>query len=157
MVTRTLSEPEKKIVAHRQDWKCSGCQTTLPAAYQVDHSIPLWAGGEDTIDNATAMCPNCHCAKTQHEAADRAETVRKRAETAVPAYADRWDHYSNGAAVCGECRQARPEGTPHLVCWAIERAASKQPPLVALDRFRFTPRRPADSICSRLGCTKQHG
>lgn len=27
---------------------------------EVHHCIPLGYGGEDTVDNAVALCPNCH-------------------------------------------------------------------------------------------------
>jgi 5-methylcytosine-specific restriction endonuclease McrA len=47
---------------------CQGCQSPAPfnrasdgAPYlEVHHKIPLTAGGEDTVANALALCPNCH-------------------------------------------------------------------------------------------------
>jgi hypothetical protein len=48
--------------------RCAGCN--LPAPFdrradgspylEVHHKIPLAEGGEDTVENAVALCPNCH-------------------------------------------------------------------------------------------------
>ena len=132
---RLLSEPEKKIVAHRQGWRCSVCAKVLPACYQVDHTVPLWCGGADAITNATAMCPNCHCAKTQREAAARAVASR------APDYANRWDTYVAGGtvAVCTRCGRQRPANTPHLVCSAMG-AGADVALKAALACFAFHPR-----------------
>lgn len=27
---------------------------------EVHHKVPLSAGGDDTVENAIALCPNCH-------------------------------------------------------------------------------------------------
>ena len=51
--------------------------------------MPLWKGGADDIDNATALCATCHAQKTQRENIERAEAraeavreevARRRAE-----------------------------------------------------------------------------
>jgi 5-methylcytosine-specific restriction endonuclease McrA len=47
---------------------CEGCRTPAPFLRQTDgspylevhHRMPLARGGPDTIDNAQALCPNCH-------------------------------------------------------------------------------------------------
>jgi 5-methylcytosine-specific restriction protein A len=55
-------------VLARANGKCEGC--FLPAPFirnsdaspylEVHHKIPLAAGGEDTVENAVALCANCH-------------------------------------------------------------------------------------------------
>jgi 5-methylcytosine-specific restriction endonuclease McrA len=65
--TRKLGESIKKQVAYRQQYKCSSCLLLLPPSYQIDHIIPHSISGDDTIDNLTALCPNCHSNKTQKE------------------------------------------------------------------------------------------
>lgn len=48
--------------------KCEACQTPAPFArssdgtpyLEVHHKIPLSKNGLDTLDNAIAVCPNCH-------------------------------------------------------------------------------------------------
>lgn len=53
---------------HRAKGKCEGCQREAPFFRQSDgspylevhHRLPLSAGGEDTLENAVALCPNCH-------------------------------------------------------------------------------------------------
>ena len=55
-------------VLRRADGVCERCRTAAPflrrsdgSPYlEVHHWIPLSQGGEDTIDNAVALCPNCH-------------------------------------------------------------------------------------------------
>ena len=48
--------------------RCEGCRRKAPFVRRSDgspyleihHEITLAEGGEDTVDNATALCPNCH-------------------------------------------------------------------------------------------------
>lgn len=47
---------------------CQGCKNTAPFLrasdntpyLEVHHRVPLSKGGEDTVENALALCPNCH-------------------------------------------------------------------------------------------------
>ena len=61
---RNVSNTVKKLVASNQQWKCSKCGQLLDATYEVDHTIPLYKGGTNHINNLTAMCRNCHGRKT---------------------------------------------------------------------------------------------
>ena len=115
---RRLTESAKRIVAHRQDWKCSECRILLPAAFQVDHTTPLCDGGDDHIDNCSAMCANCHAKKTQLENMRRVMQARNRA--AKKGYDTREDVAVNGQWVCTLCHQSRPKHLDHLVCPAID-------------------------------------
>ena len=55
-------------VLHRALGKCEGCLSPAPferasdgSPYlEVHHRILLSQGGEDTVANAFALCPNCH-------------------------------------------------------------------------------------------------
>ena len=55
-------------VLFRADGKCEGCLLPAPFArasdgmpyLEVHHRVMLAAGGEDTVVNAIALCPNCH-------------------------------------------------------------------------------------------------
>ena len=59
-------------VLRRAAGKCERCQDPAPFIrkkddtpyLEVHHKKQLSAGGEDTIDNAVALCPNCH--RNQH-------------------------------------------------------------------------------------------
>jgi 5-methylcytosine-specific restriction protein A len=50
------------------DGKCQGCGKQAPftrkangSGYlEVHHKVPLSANGDDTVNNAVALCPNCH-------------------------------------------------------------------------------------------------
>lgn len=135
---RTLSEPQKKIVAARQQWRCSVCNQLLPATYQVDHTNPLWRGGADHVGNCTAMCPNCHAAKTQQEAIERSVASKGAAATYRDAYDNRTDFFNNGMATCALCGLRRPADQPHERCSAIDlRSVNTHE---ALQRFAFVPR-----------------
>lgn len=56
----------------RANGQCEGCRKPAPFRrrkdgtqyLEVHHKIQLAAGGEDTIENAVALCPNCH--RKQH-------------------------------------------------------------------------------------------
>ncbi|WP_159657839.1 HNH endonuclease [Vibrio atypicus] len=69
MVKRFKRNPD--VVAEvllRADGKCEGCNEAAPFPRRTDgtgylevhHKLPLAKGGEDTVENAVAMCPNCH-------------------------------------------------------------------------------------------------
>jgi 5-methylcytosine-specific restriction protein A len=55
-------------VLYRAKGKCEGCHSPAPflrasdgSPYlEVHHRIMLSQGGEDTVENAHALCPNCH-------------------------------------------------------------------------------------------------
>ncbi len=69
------TEPERRKIAGRQNWKCAGDACKLAGkleAYDVDHIIPLWKGGKDDDDNVQALCPACHRIKTDMERIERA-------------------------------------------------------------------------------------
>ncbi|NVN43778.1 HNH endonuclease [Asaia siamensis] len=70
------------VVAHvlmRADGVCEACQKRGPFRamrdqqpfLEVHHVLPLSAGGPDTRDNATAVCPNCH--RRLHYSSDKDE------------------------------------------------------------------------------------
>jgi 5-methylcytosine-specific restriction protein A len=52
---------------------CVHCraQGLVRAAKQLDHIIPLWAGGEDIESNRQGLCIECHDVKTRDEATRR--------------------------------------------------------------------------------------
>jgi 5-methylcytosine-specific restriction protein A len=41
-------------------------------ATEVDHKMPLWAGGKETDSNRQSLCTSCHLDKTKKEAKMRA-------------------------------------------------------------------------------------
>lgn len=55
-------------VLHRANGVCEKCGVKAPFVrrsdgspyLEVHHSTPLSQGGEDTVENAVAVCPNCH-------------------------------------------------------------------------------------------------
>jgi len=81
---RTWGSAEQKIVGARQKWCCAHCGCCLPPSFEVDHIVPLWAGGVDCWKtNAQALCPTCHASKTQRESIQRRDERRARREAAI--------------------------------------------------------------------------
>lgn len=65
---------------------CAGCGTLIditpgtPTPFELDHTIPLWAGGQDDDSNRQCLCVRydehgrkigCHAEKTAREAGER--------------------------------------------------------------------------------------
>lgn len=56
------------VVLQRANGNCECCKKPAPFIrksdntpyLEVHHTIPLAAGGDDTVKNAEALCPNCH-------------------------------------------------------------------------------------------------
>ena len=65
-----LTEPQRRVIAIRQGWKCNVCRCDL-AEYDVDHMTPLWKGGPDEDANRQAVCVACHRQKTDRERIER--------------------------------------------------------------------------------------
>ena len=61
---RKVSETTKKVVAANQKWHCNMCKNMLDASYEVDHVVPLYKGGDNSVNNLQALCRNCHGKKT---------------------------------------------------------------------------------------------
>lgn len=70
-VTITVFQRNPDVVAEvltRTDGICEECKQPAPflrkkdnSPYlEVHHRIPLASGGDDTVENAIALCPNCH-------------------------------------------------------------------------------------------------
>jgi 5-methylcytosine-specific restriction protein A len=53
---------------------CCHCQAEgrVAQGQEVDHIVPLWAGGEDDETNYQTLCKPHHAAKTAREAGERA-------------------------------------------------------------------------------------
>ena len=69
MVRTYVRNPDVVAEAlHIADGFCGNCKRRAPflrrsdgSAYlEVHHRVPLAEGGEDTLENAIALCPNCH-------------------------------------------------------------------------------------------------
>ena len=60
-------------IASAHSWSCSMCIKALPGFFVIDHTIPLWNGGEDKLENVTPMCHPCHAEKTHNERKQRAD------------------------------------------------------------------------------------
>lgn len=74
---RALMDTRKRIWL-RDGARCVDCgelvdiQGGTARPCEIDHEVPLWAGGSDDDGNRRLRCVGCHAAKSAREAADRA-------------------------------------------------------------------------------------
>jgi 5-methylcytosine-specific restriction endonuclease McrA len=61
-----------------EGWRIGGCVLGEHRGWEVDHVVPLWAGGSHGFANLQTLCYPCHRDKTAREAALRA--ARRRAQ-----------------------------------------------------------------------------
>jgi 5-methylcytosine-specific restriction protein A len=59
----------RQAVLVRDLYTCRGCGRVTTNRPQVDHIVPLRAGGTDALDNLQTLCLRCHAAKTRQEMA----------------------------------------------------------------------------------------
>ena len=64
---RNVSQLHKKMVASNQGWKCNACFAVLDYTYEIDHIMPLYKGGDNSLSNLQALCRNCHGKKTVND------------------------------------------------------------------------------------------
>lgn len=62
--TRYTSRRDVAVLFLRQDGKCNLCPRKLRDSFRIDHIIPLWNGGTDTLENKQVLCIDCHDGKT---------------------------------------------------------------------------------------------
>lgn len=58
---------------------CGQCQNCGSLGKDVDHDVPLWAGGSDDDENKRVLCRTCHDAKSKVETRQRASGAYDRA------------------------------------------------------------------------------
>lgn len=65
---------DRNRIRERDCGLCQACdaQGRVSLGTEVDHKVPLWAGGSDDESNKWLLCTPCHEAKTAAEAAQRA-------------------------------------------------------------------------------------
>lgn len=90
-LTATFQRDDRVVawVLRRAGGFCEHCE--LPAPFQtavgrpfleVHHVVPLASGGPDTLDNAAALCPNCH--RAAHFSVE-SSTIRQRLQAKLQA------------------------------------------------------------------------
>lgn len=77
---KVCSEAMKRRIAFGQQYRCALCHHLLPAAWHVDHVVPLHRGGSNNISNLAVLCPTCHCTKSQLEMIQWHEMQNERRE-----------------------------------------------------------------------------
>jgi hypothetical protein len=58
---------EKQFIIQRQGNKCATCDAPFSNEFNIDHIVPLSAGGTNDHENLHAICINCHTLKTTQE------------------------------------------------------------------------------------------
>ena len=62
---RPLTRSRKRI-AERDGYLCQDCGRVV-AVFEIDHIIPLSAGGSDTDSNKQLLCRTCHLTKSAED------------------------------------------------------------------------------------------
>ena len=62
-----VNQVNRYQIAASQKWCCRICTELLPGVFHIDHTIPLKFGGDDNLENVTAVCIQCHALKTHEE------------------------------------------------------------------------------------------
>ena len=57
----------KAAVKHRDQYRCRRCHSTTNL--QIDHIIPVAAGGRTIMQNLWTLCDTCHAKRPGHRAA----------------------------------------------------------------------------------------
>jgi 5-methylcytosine-specific restriction endonuclease McrA len=68
---RLATRTQRNLLAIFQDCRCAICGCELPDCFECDHLVPFSKGGQTTLENLQALCPNCHLGKTRAEASGR--------------------------------------------------------------------------------------
>jgi len=90
MSSRKVSIAMKKRVAGKQNYKCAAniVNYTCPldgksfdeSGYEIDHIIPLVAGGSNDIDNLQALCLLCHRVKSSRHSMENPKPKKTKSE-----------------------------------------------------------------------------
>ena len=56
---KRFNNTSRKRVAVNQHWKCLMCHNLLDESYDIDFSVSLFDGGDNTITNLHALCSRC--------------------------------------------------------------------------------------------------
>ena len=81
MKRKTLSKLARIRIFDREGGRCHLCGGLIwGKPWELDHKVPLWAGGEDTEDNMLPAHVACHKDKSTADAPVKAKTDRIRAK-----------------------------------------------------------------------------
>lgn len=81
MTRKTLSRLARVKIFDREGGRCHLCGELIwGRPWQLDHRVPLWAGGEDTAENLFPAHVACHSVKSARDAPVKAKTDRIRAK-----------------------------------------------------------------------------
>lgn len=60
---------KRRFSIWKEDPHCASCRRLVgyPDGFELDHIIPLFKGGADTVENCQVLCTECHKAKTREE------------------------------------------------------------------------------------------
>lgn len=71
-VRKAIPASVRRAVLARDGWLCGICKRVLGCRIEIEHTLPLWAGGSNDADNLTGVHWSCHQGKTAREAGERA-------------------------------------------------------------------------------------
>ena len=68
MTGHALINRRKRLWVASPTCAMCGLLTAYPHGFEMDHVVPLHAGGSDTDDNCQVLCIGCHRTKTARDA-----------------------------------------------------------------------------------------
>lgn len=76
---RSFTRTQKTEIWYRQKSKCKSCKTKLDLRTVVYDHIKRWSqGGDTSLGNCQALCPNCHNMKNFEENLSLVKVKKKR-------------------------------------------------------------------------------
>jgi 5-methylcytosine-specific restriction endonuclease McrA len=91
-----IPEEIRQQILEKSNYRCGYCQapqTLLYAKLQIDHIIPLAAGGNNNPDNLWASCDPCNAHKSQKTQAN--DPITKQAVQLFNPQTQMWDDHFN--------------------------------------------------------------
>jgi 5-methylcytosine-specific restriction protein A len=76
---RSIGKAERARIFLKAGGRCHCCGGRIERgeAWEAEHRLPLWKGGDDTEDNLSPAHEICHAPKTKREASERAKELRR--------------------------------------------------------------------------------
>lgn len=76
-VRKAIPARVRREVIERAGGRCEikTCRASLPCI-EIDHKLPVWAGGDNDLSNLQVLCAPCHAYKTKRDVREFAKSRR---------------------------------------------------------------------------------
>ena len=94
---KALPSAVRRAVIEAANGRCMACGKPTER-FEVDHEVPVFAGGSNDRSNLRAVCTACHAPKSRRETKEAAKMKRIRAKR-LGTRPKRWKRKLSGKAV----------------------------------------------------------